>query len=81
MLNAVTVDWSRPTHFKHGVSAQATSNLKQALNCFVTSFAYHVGSTKLSGQRDAVAMMPRMMICSAPSRFAAITPHKPTAPS
>ena len=63
------------------MDAEAAGQLADALDAssprsLTTSVA---PNSRASAMRSA--WRPRMMICSAPSRLAAITPHRPTAPS
>src|SRR5712691_1823878 len=81
MPTAVSIDCSRPTHSrtewtpKPPVSSRtrSTASLPRSLTTSVAPNS--CASAIRSGWR------PRMMIRSAPRRFAAITPHRPTAPS
>ena len=78
---AVRIDCSVPTASMHGVRALAAGQLPHRGDRLVTA----LGTTSVAPNRRAMAVRascrPSAMIRSAPSRWAASTPHRPTAPS
>ena len=66
---------------EHRVRAEAASRFLDALDRLVAALDDDVGRADSRASAIRSLWRPSMMICSAPSRFAAITPHRPTAPS
>ena len=66
---------------EHRVGAEAAGQLAHALDRLVAALADDVGGAELRASAIRSGWRPSRMICSAPSRFAAITPQRPTAPS
>jgi hypothetical protein len=64
------------------VRAEAAGELAHALGGFLAAFRDDIGGTLPSSLANAMrsSWRPMMMICSAPTRFAAITADRPTAP-
>ncbi len=66
---------------EHGVRAVATGQFQDAFDALLAARGDDIGRAELAAQVGALRCLPIRMICSAPSRLAASTPHSPTAPS